>query len=250
MPESTSGNGSNPDLLSTKSSFIPPQSNPVDIELDTPRNIIAQHPFSSSTPLSSSPITTNEDDALINRISSLLTTYLISRQSTATALITSSNVHEHETNSNLSDSAISLSTGGATGPINSIAAISNSLSSSIVSNEVDKLLKRVKTAVDNRLSIEITSNNHMNAPKNIQPSLSSSHIKTATINRRQQLFALHAVSCQERPTDDFDVEQSTSSNNKHKLDLSSKSQSFDTSTLSKHDIKILTFIMLEFISSY
>lgn len=73
----------------------------------------------------------------------------------------------------------------------------------------------------------------MRPPKNIHQDLSPSPIRSATINRRQQLLALHAVSCQEAHTDDYDIEYSTSSNKKHKLDLSSKSQSVDATTLSK-----------------
>ncbi len=171
---------------------------------------------------------------------------MLSGQSAAT---TSNTSHEHETNSNLSDSAISLSTSGITGVLNS-TVISNQSSSSIIANDFDKLLQRIKTAVDNRLSIETDNNNRMRPPKNIHQDLSYSPIRTATINRRQQLLALHAVSCQEGHTDEYDIEHSTSSNHKHNLDLSSKSQSFDATHLSKHSYKSLTFLMLEFLISY
>jgi len=248
LPDLSAGDSSNSDLPSSTSVFISPQSDPTDIELDTPTNINVQHPFISST-LSSSPPTTNEEDALINRISSLLTSHLLSRQSTATISITSNSVHEHETNSNLSDSAISLSTTGTPAPINSVV-ISNQSSPTIVVNEFNKLLQRIKTAVDNRLSIETTSNNRMRSPQNIHHDLSFTPTRSATINRRQQLLALHAVSCQETHTDEYDVEHSTSSNNKHKLDRLSKSQSFDAANLSKHHHKSLTSIPFEFIISY
>ncbi|CAF4696190.1 unnamed protein product, partial [Rotaria sp. Silwood2] len=229
LPESTTGDGSNSDQPTSKSLLASAQSNPVETELDTPTKLIIQHPFASSPLLSSSPII-NEDDALINRISSLLTSHLLSRQLTSTTSITPNIIYEHETNSNLSDSAISLSTGGTTGGISS-AVTYNQSSPSIDANDIDKLLQRIKTAVDNRLSIEISSNNRMRQPKYIHRNLSSSPVRTATINRRQQLLALHAVSCQESHTDDYDVEHSTSSNKKHKLDFSSKSQSFDVTTL-------------------
>jgi hypothetical protein len=198
--------------------------------------------------LSSSPTNINEEDALINRISSLLASHLLSRQSTTIInSITSHTTHEHETNSNLSDSAISLSNSGTPGAI-STPVISNQLSSSIITNDFDKLLQRIKTAVDNRLSIETdnnnTNNNRMRPPKNINQNLSYSPIRSTTINRRQQLLALHAVSCQEANTDDYDIEHLRSSNRKHKLDLSSKSQSFDASNLSK------CILMLEFLISY
>lgn len=180
--------------------------------------------------MSSSPLI-NEDDALINNISSLLTNHILSRQSTA--LITSNISNEHETNSNLSDSAISLSTGGTIGAINT-SLISNQSSPSIITNELEKLLLRIKTAVDNRLSIENNSNNRMRPPKNTYSNLTSTPLKTGTIKRRQQLLALHAISCQERLTDDYDIEHSSLPNDKHKLDYSYKSQSFDATTLSKH----------------
>jgi hypothetical protein len=235
LADSATGDGSNSDLPSSTS----PQSNPVENELDTPTNIIIEHPFISATLLSSSS-TTNEEDALINRISSLLASHLLSRQSSTTPSITSNTAHEHETNSNLSDSAISLSTSGTTAIVTSSAVISNQSSPSIVANEFDKLLQRIKTAVDNRLTIETSSNNRMRSPKNIHQDLSYNPIRATTINRRQQLLALHAVSCQEAHTDDYDLDHSTSSNSKHKLDPSSKSQSFDSTNLSKHYHKTLT----------
>ncbi|CAF3986708.1 unnamed protein product [Rotaria sp. Silwood2] len=238
LPESTTGDGSNSDQPTSKSLLASAQSNPVETELDTPTKLIIQHPFASSPLLSSSPII-NEDDALINRISSLLTSHLLSRQLTSTTSITPNIIYEHETNSNLSDSAISLSTGGTTGGISS-AVTYNQSSPSIDANDIDKLLQRIKTAVDNRLSIEISSNNRMRQPKYIHRNLSSSPVRTATINRRQQLLALHAVSCQESHTDDYDVEHSTSSNKKHKLDFSSKSQSFDVTTLNNRDVTTTT----------
>ncbi|CAF3629795.1 unnamed protein product [Rotaria sordida] len=239
LPESTTGDNFNSDQLTSKSLSTSAQLNSVETELETPTNLIVQHPFAPSPLLSSSSSTINEDDALINRISSLLTSHLLSRQSTSTTLITSNISHEHETNSNLSDSAISLSTGGTTGGISS-AIIGNQSSPSIVTNDIDKLLQRIKTAVDNRLSIEISSNNRMRQPKNIHRNLSSSPIRTATINRRQQLLALHAVSCQDSHTDEYDVEHSPSFNNKHKLDFSSKSQSFDATTLNNRDATTTT----------
>ena len=219
--------------------FTSPQSNPIDIELNTPTNISVQHPFISSNLLSSSPTSTNEEeDALINRISSLLASHILSRQTTTTTNLIASHIgHEHETNSNLSDSAISLSTSGTTGAINT-PVTSNQLSSSIIANEFDKLLQRIKTSVDNRLSIETdsnnnTNNNRMRPPKNINQDFSYSPIRS-TANRRQQLLALHAVSCQESNTYDYDSENSRTSNRKHKLDLSTKSQSFDATNLSKY----------------
>ena len=229
LPDSTAGDGSNPELPSLTSAFARPRSDPVDIDLETPTNLVAEHPFVSS-PLSSSPSNTNEEDALINRISSLLTSHLLSRQSTTTTLHAAL---EHETNSNLSDSAISLSN-SATTPATNAAVTSDQSSGSFVTSDFDKLLQRIRTAVDNRLSIETSSQNRMRPPKNNQQDLSLSPIKTATLNRRQQLLALHAVSCQETHTDDYDAEHSTSSSNKYKLGLLSKSQSFDTSNLSKH----------------
>ncbi|CAF4855238.1 unnamed protein product, partial [Rotaria sp. Silwood1] len=233
LPDSTTGDDSHSEQPTARSVLTSAQSNPLETELDISTNVIAEHLFASSPLFSSSP-TISEDDALVNRISSILTSHLLSRQFTSTTLITSNIAHENETNSNLSDSAISLSTGGTTGGISS-AVTYNQLSPSIVANDIDKLLQRIKTAVDNRLSIETNSNNRMRQPKNNHRNLSSSPIRTATNNRRQQLLALHAVSCQERHIDDYDVEHSTPSNNKYNLDFSSKSQSFDATTLNNRN---------------
>lgn len=232
MPDSSIGDVSTSDIPSSASLLTSAQSNPVDIHLDTPTNLIVEHSFLSPTSPFSPPPTNDEDD-LINRISSLLTNHLLSRQSTKTPSITSSTAHEHETNSNLSDSAISLSTTGTTGVVSGIVT-SNQSSPTIVTNEFDKLFHRIKTAVDNRLSIEINSNNRMRPLQNNSTrELSDTLMRSKTINRRQQLLALHAVSCQEAHTDEYNVEHSTSNKSKHKLDHLSKSQSFDASNLSK-----------------
>ncbi|CAF0976145.1 unnamed protein product [Adineta ricciae] len=241
LPDSASGDISTSDLPSSTSLLTSPQSNPVDIDLNTPTNFTTVHPFLSSTSCLSPP-TTNDEDDLINRISSLLASHLLSRQSTTTTTsITLNTAHEHETNSNLSDSAISLSTTGTTGAVSSVVT-SNQLSSAIGTNDFDKLFQRIKTAVDNRLSIETNSNNRMRSLSNtIAMNNENNHnnnhnsrynlMRSGTINRRQQLLALHAVSCQEAHTDDYDAEHSPSSNQKHKLDRLSKSQSFDATTL-------------------
>jgi len=181
--------------------------------------------------LSSSP-STNEEDALINRVSSLLTDYILSRSSTTTPSNLANQFHEHETNSNLSDSAISLSTSATTSLINPLIG-SNQSSHSIPINDFDKLLLRVKTAVDNRLSIETnTKANLMGPTKHIHQDLSYSPIRSTATNRRQQLLALHAVSCQETHTDDYDSEQSI--NRKNHLNHTTKSQSFDATNLSMY----------------
>ena len=212
--------------------------------MNTPTNLIVEHPFISSHLTSSSPAI-NEEDALINRVSSLLANHLLTRQTEASS--TSITSHEHETNSNLSDSAISLSTSATPAASNS-TALSNQSYSSISTNDFDQLLQRIKTAVDNRLSIERTnhtnSSHQMRPPRNIaHQDLSSNSIRSATINRRQQLLALHAVSCQEAHTDDYDVEHSISSNRKHPLDFTSKSQSFDATHLSKNSLHSFTFLI-------
>ncbi|CAF2104545.1 unnamed protein product [Rotaria magnacalcarata] len=241
LPESIADDGSNRDLATTTTPPPSPRlfltatkSNSLEIEVKTPTQLVESNPFGSSSHVFLSSSIINEEDALINSISSLLTSHFLSRQSPSPALTTSSIAHEHETNSNLSDSAISLSTGGTTGAINS-SLISNQSSSSIITNEIDKLLQRIKTAVDNRLSIEISSNNRMHQPQSTYQTLTSTPLRTTASNRRQQLLALHAVSCQDRLTDEYDVEQCSLSNSKHKLDYSSKSQSFDATTLNSRD---------------
>ncbi|UJR35681.1 hypothetical protein I4U23_028431 [Adineta vaga] len=234
LPDSSTGDVSTSDLRSSPSLLISAQSNPVNINLDTPTNPIVEQPFPSSDS-SFSPSATNDEDDLINRISSLLTNHLLSRQSTKTLSITASTAHEHETNSNLSDSAISLSTTGTTGIVSGVVT-SNQSSPTIVTNEFDKLFQRIKTAVDNRLSIETNSNSRMRSPQNNNThDLSGTLMRSKTINRRQQLLALHAVSCQEAHTDEYNIERSTSSKSQYKLDHLSKSQSFDASNLNNHD---------------
>ena len=215
--------------------FTSPGFNQAEIDSEAPKTSLVPYPTASSPDLSSSPPSNaNDEDALINRISSLLTSHLLSRQSATTTMITSQTTHEHETNSNLSDSAISLSTGGTT-PGTGGAVISNQFSSSLVTSDFDKLLQRIKTAVDNRLSIEADSNHRMHRPTDCRRDRPFTSQRTATMNRRQHLLALHAVSCHEAHTDDYDTEHTTSANSKHKLDRTYKSQSFDASNLSKHD---------------
>ena len=216
----------------------------MDIEPNTPTNIVVEHP-SFSSPLSSSPpCTANEEDALISRISSLLTKHLLSCPSSSGATTTTTGPmptrHENETTSNLSDSAISLSTGGLT-PAAHLRALTNPSSTSITSNDFDRLLQRIRTAVDNRLSLEINSNNRLQLTKKLEQDLPTSPIQGTTRHRRQQLLALHAVSCQETHTDDYDAEHSALANSKGKLDLAIKSQSFDASNLSKKFSSSLQF---------
>lgn len=211
--------------------------------MHTPTNLIVEHPFISSNLTSSSP-SINEEDALISRISSLLASHVLSRQTTASS--TSITSQDHDTNSNLSDSAISLST-SATPGVNNSTVPSNQSSSLIDATDFDKLLQRIKTSVDNRLSIERTNyhNSHrMRPPKSLQHDLSSNSMRSTATNRRQQLLALHAFSCQEAHTDDYDVEQSSSSNRRHPLDLTSKSQSFDATNLSKYSHHRFKFLIL------
>jgi hypothetical protein len=83
----------------------------------------------------------------------------------------------------------------------------------------------------------------MRPPKNIHQDLSYSPIRS-TANRRQQLLALHAVSCQEANTYDYDSEHSRTSNRKHKLDPSTKSQSFDATNLSKYSYAWISNLLL------
>ena len=72
----------------------------------------------------------------------------------------------------------------------------------------------------------------MGPTKHIHQDLSYSPIRSTATNRRQQLLALHAVSCQETHTDDYDSEQSI--NRKNHLNHTTKSQSFDATNLSMY----------------
>jgi shikimate kinase len=233
--------------------LVVPSSNLVDVELNTLTNAAVQYPFDSSA-LSTFPSISDDEDALVNRISSLIADHFLSRQSTispppppppTTITITTktrlNTAQEHDRHSNLSDSAISLSTGGSgTIPAANISVMSNQLSTSILTNDFDKLLHRIRTTVDDKLSPEI-KNHHKNKNNNLHRAQENNYLygscnplETVTLNRRQKLLALHTVSCQETHTDDYNARYSTTTaENKHNLDCSFKSQSFDASSLSK-----------------
>jgi len=157
----------------------------------------------------SSQLNNNQEDAFVNRISALLTNYLLYQQSIPIPS------HTNDNHEKLEDSTESLSV-----LTNEIASdngdISNQFSSVIETNEFDKLLQRIKTIVDNNLSDhQISSHNSMKT--------------TTTNNFRQQLVASH----REISKDELDVKHLKSSINRHKLIQSSKSQSFDDIKLSK-----------------
>ena len=141
-------------------------------------------------------------------------------------------MNELETNSNLSDSAISLST-SAIVPANNLSAMSELSLSQFNATDFDKILQRIRSTVDKKLSIETNNHTRLNSNPNMNEDSQISPVKSTTFNRRQQLLALHAVSCQEKYSDDYDADLSLSTPRRNQLDPSSKSQSFDTSDLSK-----------------
>lgn len=156
------------------------------------------------TRISPTQTNTNQEDAFINRVSTLLTNYLLSQQSTTTT----------STHDKLGDSTESF------GSLQSVPGSDDadvfSRSSSIAElNDFDKLLRRIKKTVDNNLS------EHQCATK-----------PTVSTGLREKLLKSRTTSQTERSKDELDVERSKSNRNRRKLNHSSKSQSFDETNLS------------------
>jgi len=147
---------------------------------------------------SSSPLITNQEDAFINHISSLLTSYTSSRQS--------SHTHDnHETLENNTDSNTS-----------------NHLPSVIDTNEFDKLLQSIKTIVDNKLSVTRHNNDDEICSSNCNHQILSSC--STTCNHHEQLLSSPSMSLQETPKNEFNGEQLVSSTKNRKLNRLSESQ--------------------------
>ncbi|CAF4246596.1 unnamed protein product [Rotaria sp. Silwood2] len=172
---------------------------------------------------SSQEATTNQEDALINNISSLLINYFSSQQSTSMSSDTHDN-HKILNNNKISSTPIAATSNNSD--------ISNQLSSIIKTNDFDKLLQRIKTVVDNSVSMKIQSNDQNFQPTNNHQNLPCNSTKTTIQRHRQKLFGLRTVSCQETSTNEFNVKHSDSSNNQYELDLLSTLKSLDKANLS------------------
>jgi hypothetical protein len=142
----------------------------------------------------------NQEEDIINNVSSLLTSYFLSQQS-----------EETSDNQEILDD-----------DIRSISPVSDQSSPIMEINEFDKLLQRIKTVVDNNLSIK----NHEKDPNSVQIST------TTTKNRRPKMSKLRSTSSRESSVDDLDTNYSIKSSKKTKLNRSFKSQSFDETNLS------------------
>jgi hypothetical protein len=180
---------------------------------------------------SSSRVPSKEEDVLINRISSLLTSYLLSHQPTTRGVLTPHPIEDHETNSNLNDKTISLSDNGINITSNT-SDVLDQLSSLGGTDEVNQLLQRIKTVVDNRLSRKIDTN-QMRPLQNMNQDLSYIRMRTKSHTRSQKAVGSRPLSYPETSLNESDVKHTTSFNNQHKLLLSSKSQSFDEINLSE-----------------
>jgi hypothetical protein len=180
---------------------------------------------------SSSRVPSKEEDVLINRISSLLTSYLLSHQPTTRGVLTPHPIEDHETNSNLNDKTISLSDNGINITSNT-SDVLDQLSSLGGTDEVNQLLQRIKTVVDNRLSRK-TDTNQMRPLQNMNQDLSYIRMRTKSHTRSQKAVGSRPLSYPETSINESDVKHTTSFNNQHKLLLSSKSQSFDEINLSE-----------------
>jgi hypothetical protein len=180
---------------------------------------------------SSSRVPSKEEDVLINRISSLLTSYLLSHQPTTRGVLTPHPIEDHETNSNLNDKTISLSDNGINITSNT-SDVLDQLSSLGGTDEVNQLLQRIKTVVDNRLSRKIDTN-QMRPLQNMNQDLSYIRMRTKSHTRSQKAVGSRPLSYPETSINESDVKHTTSFNNQHKLLLSSKSQSFDEINLSE-----------------
>ncbi len=155
---------------------------------------------------------TNQEDVFVNRISTLLTNYLLSRTN-----------HNHEKLGNRAESFSSLNS--------EIASDDAFISDSIVEpNEFDKLLQRIKTVVGNNLS------DHQNL------SGSSTTTTTTEPNNLRRKFQIS----QESSKDELDIEHSKSSRNKHKSSQLSKAQSFNEINLSKVYYSLYLYLYFRF----
>jgi hypothetical protein len=154
---------------------------PLNVVTDKSKNVAAIHLHTSS-----SQLITDQEDALINRISSLLTSYVSSRQSS----------HTHDNHETLEN--------------NTVSNISNHLSSVIDTNEFDKLLQSIKTIVDNKLSVKSHNNDD--------------EICSSNCNHHEELLPSPTVSLQETPKNEFNGEQLVSSTRNRKLNRLSESQ--------------------------
>ena len=210
------------DIPSSTAKMSSSSSNLTKVDMDKSKKITKSHPN-----ISSFRLTSDAEDVFINRISSLVVNYLSSHQSTMKEAIVSHANDNHETSSNISNKAISSSP-STTKITSNTSDISDRQSSLEVTNEFDKLLQRIKTVVDGRLTRK-TVTNQTNPPQD----LSQVRMGTTRHNRSQKLFATRRLSHQETNIDESDEKPTTSFNNKRQLLLSSKSQSFDGTNLSK-----------------
>ncbi|CAF0887544.1 unnamed protein product [Rotaria sp. Silwood1] len=188
---------------------------------------------------SSQKTTTDEEDAFVNNISSLLINYLSSQQSTSMPFDTDDN-HKTLVDNKVSSTLTTISV------TSNESDLSHQLSSTVKTNDFDELLQRIKITVDNSLSKKSQNNNHMVQVNNHHQKLSYHYTKTTKQHRRQRLFASRTASCEEPSTDNFNIETLDSSNNQYKLDLLLKLQSFGKTDLGKiilYDNSIYKFIL-------
>ena len=149
-----------------------------------------------------------EEEALINRISSLLSNYFMSHPS-ATMKGESAEIINHS----ISSSPTNHHNEDTSGDSNLSLASSPPMSTT---NDFDRLLNRIKTVTNRTLSAKRSDQNH-----------SHLHKPTLVRRRRQQLYIQRTSSCHETVPDDYDPQRPMLVYPKRRLDLSSKSQSLD-----------------------
>jgi hypothetical protein len=142
---------------------------------------------------------TNEEEAVINRMSSLLTSYLLSRQSSTMKGTPSHATSNHEIQGNLDD--------GSTHPAVLITSPSTDQSSVAVTHLVqgiDTLLHQVKSIVEHRLSDSTLQHHQGSSPMSPQTT-------TKSQKYRQKMFASRSQTTRDSLPPELDTDRSSPS---------------------------------------
>lgn len=184
---------------------------PSKSEMGSSTDLATNHPDVSSP----QPVTSHEEDSLVDRVSTLLLDYLSLQQSTSTL-----------SNSNMELSVTTKSTSDDSRPFNQSSTMTNV-------NQFDNLLERIRVAVNKSLSMKEQKNDPKpELNRNLQI-VSSDKGSTRLKNLRRQYFASRTSSLKETTIEEFDPENPETPTGKHKLEFLNKSKSFDESNFSK-----------------
>ncbi|CAM4767835.1 unnamed protein product [Rotaria magnacalcarata] len=165
----------------------------------------------------------HKEDILIYRISSLLLNYFSSLQSTS---VTADIDHVPET----SNDNEALLTAITKAEISNKSNRSDPSATILNADQFNHLLERIQTVVSNNLSMKLRNDKSMFEKTANHQNVSYDSINTAIRNRRRQLFASRTISLQDTTINEFDVENSESSDKKQ-IGANIKSQSFDETDL-------------------